>query len=102
MTDANISDNMDLFGDMAGFEPAGASNDASISHEPEIAVEADSVAVADTIEADDEKKTTKAERFVRFAQERVELFHDKNRETFATVKQTGHTTGLNRACSRTG
>ena len=91
MTDANISDNLDLFGDLVGYEPSGAGNDAAISHEPENAAEAVSVAAFDTIEADDEKKATKAERFVRFAQERVELFHDKNRETFATVKQTGHT-----------
>lgn len=46
MTDANISDNMDLFGDMAGYEPAGADHDASIDGEPENVVQADSVAVA--------------------------------------------------------
>lgn len=39
------TDNMDLFGDLAGYEPIGASNDAAISHEPENAPEADSVAV---------------------------------------------------------
>lgn len=38
-------DNMDLFGGMEGYEPAGASNDAAISHEPENAAAADSVAV---------------------------------------------------------
>lgn len=38
-------DNMDLFGGMEGYEPAGASNDASVSQEPENAAAADSVAV---------------------------------------------------------
>ena len=91
MIDSNNQDNIDLFADAASQEPADSGSGAAIAHEPECAAEADSAAVACAIEADEEKKTTKAEKFVRFAQNRVELFHDANRETYATIKQTGHT-----------
>jgi hypothetical protein len=40
---------------------------------------------------DQDKKATLAEKFVLFVQERAELFHDENREAYATVNATGHT-----------
>lgn len=40
---------------------------------------------------DEDKKKTSAEKFVLFVQERAELFHDDNREAYATIHATGHT-----------
>lgn len=40
---------------------------------------------------EDQDKKTQAEKFVLFVQERAELFHDENREAYATVNATGHT-----------
>lgn len=53
--------------------------------------ERQSASIQSSSDEDQDKKATLAEKFVLFVQERAELFHDENREAYATVKATGHT-----------
>lgn len=53
--------------------------------------ERQSASIQSSSDEEQDKKTTLAEKFVLFVQERAALFHDENREAYATVNATGHT-----------